>query len=88
MGILDVIDRVVVAVPVQMSRSRSIAESSEYLPGCVDSDGAHDVVDGDDHACPLGHPQRLTITDQVHQLSDEELERLIGVIAETGGYRA
>ena len=43
----------------------------------VDADRLDQVVDGDDGAGPLGHPQRLAVAEQVDHLADQDLEVLV-----------
>ena len=90
MRVLHVVDRVVVAGPgpqVEIEVDRRVGRvAGQRVPGGVDPDRVDHVVERDRRAGPLAHPYRLPVPDQVHQLSDEDLEVAVGVVTEAGGH--
>src|SRR5262249_36141263 len=90
--VLDVVDRVVVAAPcpqVQVDVDRRVHRvPGQRVPGRVHAHGVDEVVQGHHGAGALGHPYRLAVAQQVDQLADEDLQRLVRVVAEAGRHRA
>ena len=76
--VLHVEDGVLVAAPGQQVEVEVDAgvrrRARQRVAGGVDADGLDQVVDGDDGARPLAHPDRLAVLDQVDHLADEDLE--------------
>jgi hypothetical protein len=90
-GVLHVEDRVVVGAPWSTGRGRGRAGESA---GSGPARSARrrrrsldQVVEGDDGAGPLGHPQRLRRREQVDHLADQDLEVDAGVVAERRRHR-
>ena len=67
-----------------MSIGRVHRGADQRIPGGVDADGLDEVVERDDGAGALAHPDRLTVADQVDHLPDQHLDG-VGVVAERGG---
>ena len=81
-GVLHVEDRVVVASAGAAGRGRgrsceSVERARQRVAGGVDADGLDEVVEVDDGAGALAHPDRLAVLDQVDQLADEDLEVVV-----------
>ena len=70
------------------SRSRSSvrvgAGPGQRVARRVDADGVDEVVERDERAGPLAHPDRLAVLDEVHELADDHLDGAVRVVAEAG----
>ena len=84
----DIVDRVVVGVPrdlVDVQRQRRVGRRpGQRVAGGVHADRVDDLVERDERAGPLGKFHRLATLDQTDQLSDEDLDVEVGIVAGTG----
>ena len=91
-GVLDVEDRVVGGlarpqVEVDVDAWLSVLRAHQRVAAGVDPDGVDEVLERDDRAGALAHPERLAAAQQVDQLADEDLEVDPRGVAERGAHR-
>ena len=90
MGVLDVVDRVLLAplgCEVDVDLDRLVGPAVGQVPARrVDADLVHEVVEEDDVATPLRHLRLAAAARQVDELVDQHLDPL-GVVAEHPGDR-